>query len=118
MYSIGSDKVNTLTHCRFEAKAIFGIENMIVADFDEFLYCPIVPPTASAQSRYIHTVIQDNINSKYEQLTFPQYVVANKTSSTRDCLIDHVKTGKSIFTCFASFQYPGNDYIIWRLLFD
>eukprot|EP01035_Chromulina_nebulosa_P020170 gene20170-26185_t len=36
----GVDKALTLTQCRFEAKVNFGIETIIVADFDEFLYCP------------------------------------------------------------------------------
>ena len=42
----GHDKVLTLTHCRFEAKAVYNIENVMVIDFDEFLHCPVVNPTA------------------------------------------------------------------------
>ena len=40
----GHDKVNTFTHCRFEAKAIYGLDRVLAVDFDEFLYCPSAPP--------------------------------------------------------------------------
>ena len=46
----GHDKVLTLTHCRFEAKAVYNIENVMVIDFDEFLHCPVVNPTAKVIS--------------------------------------------------------------------
>lgn len=35
-----NDHTLTLTHCRFDVKAKFGIENVIAVDFDEFFYCP------------------------------------------------------------------------------
>ena len=34
----GDDKTSTLTHCRFEARARYGIERVLVVDFDEFLF--------------------------------------------------------------------------------
>ena len=34
------DKDYTYTHCRFEANSLLGITNVLVADFDEFLFCP------------------------------------------------------------------------------
>ena len=51
MYSLfaGHDKTQTFTHCRFEAKAVYGIDNVLVTDFDEFLFCPWAKPTAQAQ---------------------------------------------------------------------
>ena len=49
----GHDKTLTLTQCRFEARALFGIDRVLVADFDEFLYCPVVGPTASEQAKCV-----------------------------------------------------------------
>lgn len=34
------DKRLTLTQCRYSAKQLYGIEEVLVVDFDEFLYCP------------------------------------------------------------------------------
>jgi hypothetical protein len=44
--SQGHDKVLTLTHCRFEAKAMLGVEDVLVTDADEFIYCPQGAPTS------------------------------------------------------------------------
>ena len=32
-----NDKIHTSTLCRFEANALYGISNVLVVDFDEFL---------------------------------------------------------------------------------
>ena len=49
----GHDKVNTFTHCRFEAKAVYGIDRVLAVDFDEFLYCPSAPPNAPALKEHL-----------------------------------------------------------------
>lgn len=46
--SQGHDKVNSLTHCRFEAKALYGIDRVLAVDFDEFIYCQSAPPNPAA----------------------------------------------------------------------
>ena len=41
------DKTLTYTHCRFEAKTIYGLGTMLVVDADEFLNCPFAESTVS-----------------------------------------------------------------------
>lgn len=101
--SQGHDKVQTLTHCRFEAKALYGIENVLIVDFDEFLYCPIVPSTIKAQSDWIHRYFQRMKNEGINQIEFTQRVVGNKTTSPRDCIIKKTIDGQSIFDCFGTY---------------
>jgi hypothetical protein len=101
----GFDKVLTLTQCRFEAKALYGIDNVIVADFDEFLYCPIGGRTASEQAAYLRWFLLSHKMQGVEQLELPQRYVGNRTDSPRDCVIQHAQSGKSIFDCFAAFRF-------------
>lgn len=103
--SQGHDKVQTLTHCRFEAKALYGIETVLVADFDEFLYCPVVGATARAQGGWIHQFLSHMKALGVSQIEFSQRVVFNKTASPRDCVVGQVKKGRSIFDCFSSYLY-------------
>lgn len=84
----GHDKSNTLTHCRFAAKSSYGIEDIIVADFDEFLYCPAGGPTAKGQRNMIHELLDSYRSNGIEQITIPQRILANKTESVRECMID------------------------------
>ena len=106
--SQGHDKVQTLTHCRFEAKALYGIENVLVVDFDEFLYCPVVAATAKAQSGWINQYFMHMKNLGVSQIEFTQRFVGNKTLSPRNCVIDKTKRGESIFDCFGTyFVYNG-----------
>jgi hypothetical protein len=101
----GHDKVLTLTQCRFEAKAIHNIDTVLVVDFDEFLYCPIAHPAPRAQGTFFHNFVQYHHGRGVEQVMLPQRLVSNTTASTRDCLVEKVKAGKSFFQCFAPFEF-------------
>ena len=104
----GDDKVLTLSHCRFEAKATHGIENIIVADFDEFIFCPQADLTAQSQYQQLAAEISIAVKSGIDQLAFPQLVPSNKTLSTRDCVIEKALSNDStIFDCYGSRQFPG-----------
>ena len=103
--SQGHDKVQTLTHCRFEAKALFGIENVLVVDFDEFLYCPVAQPTLRAQASWINQYFLRSKSQGVDQIQFTQRVVGNKTESPRDCVVKNSEEGNSIFDCFGSYLY-------------
>lgn len=81
---------------------------MIVADFDEFLFCPKAEATPKAQELHIKRVVENFTQEGFDQLTFPQVVVANTTTSTRDCVVENTKSNISIFNCFAAFRYIGN----------
>ena len=47
------DKTSTLTHCRFEARARYGIERVLVVDFDEFLFAQGGGTDPEQQRRYM-----------------------------------------------------------------
>ena len=106
--SQGHDKVLTLTHCRFEVKASFGIENVLVVDFDEFLYCPAaeggVDSTIREQTIFLHHFIDDLASRGIQQIVFPQRQTLNLTASPRDCMLQKVKKNRSLFECFASYN--------------
>ena len=132
--SQGHDKVNTFTHCRFEAKAVYGVERVLAVDFDEFIYCPSAPPnpkalrvrpakeqerlkspsaegplTATARDlgRYINTVTATLQEAGLRQIMFQQRVTMNKTASPRDCLVDMSSRSppRSLFNCYGSYRY-------------
>ena len=59
MELIDDDKQYTLTHCRFEAKASHGLEDILIVDFDEFLFCPKAGATAASQMSWFHTLLRN-----------------------------------------------------------
>lgn len=103
--SQGHDKVQTLTHCRFEASSMYGIEDVLVVDFDEFLYCPEADATAEAQGKYLSNYFMDKRNNGLEQIEFAQRVIGNKTDNPRDCVVEKQKRGLSIYDCFGSYRF-------------
>ena len=114
----GHDKVLTLTHCRFEAKALYGIETVLVVDYDEFLYCPVVAATARAQGLWIHRFMGHMKGIGVSQVEFTQRVVANKTESPRDCVVSQAERGKSIFDCFSSYHFYNGAHSVKSLHLD
>jgi hypothetical protein len=107
---LDDDKTATLTHCRFEANALYGSTKVLVADFDEFLYCPKGASTFSGQKFVIHSVMDRYSNDKVNQLIFFQIYPSDKLdggkySTVLDCLTDKVKNGSSIFDCYSSFEF-------------
>lgn len=113
--SQGHDKVHTLTHCRFEAKALYGIDNIIVADFDEFLYCPGGNQSIQTQSSYQRKFISFHRRQGYDQITIPQRFLTNLTESPRDCLIKQAKIQKSIFEWYV-FKYHIFNNVIFLIV--
>jgi hypothetical protein len=87
MEATDNDKVNTLTHCRFEARSLFNTDKVLVVDFDEFLYCKGALShepdgnTAHGQASYIQKVMSERKKEGVQQLLIRQRVVANKTST-------------------------------------
>ena len=64
--SQGHDKVNTFTHCRFEAKAVYGIDRVLTVDFDEFLYCTAAPPNPPALEAH-KAFLESNSNKRNKE---------------------------------------------------
>ncbi len=79
----GNDKINTLTHCRFEAKALFNTDNVLVVDFDEFLYCNGAHDVLSAASQmeYVMNVMRQQKQDGRQQISIPQRVTTTKTGT-------------------------------------
>ena len=111
MTKADQDKLATLTHCRFEAKALYNIENTLIVDMDEFLYCPHTHATYKAQKLAIDRSIKYYTNLGYDQIAFSQNKVINRTDDTFRCLRNVLLKNLSIFNCYSktkqSLQYIG-----------
>jgi hypothetical protein len=99
------DKTLTSTHCRFEAKAMYKIENVMVADFDEFLFCPTVSATFTTQRQNLLSMVSHLSSLKFGQVSFPQRWVLARDDNPRDCMISYAKIGRSVFDCFGPYKY-------------
>jgi hypothetical protein len=120
-----ADKIATLTHARFEASALLGIENVLVADFDEFLYAPHAKATLQAQQHAIKSMLTHLSNKGMDQLTVRQVTPAYRNHTERrdavgdgdgegrkgakggvaDCILAKVDYEKSVFECFGDASF-------------
>lgn len=110
--SQGHDKTLTFTQCRFEAKALYGLDSVLISDFDEFFYCSAADADFQSQRKYLRRYLEYHRHMGREQLMFPQRLVLPKTLATplpknfvRDCLVNNSRNGLSIFECFSAFEY-------------
>lgn len=94
-----------MTHCRFEARAVYGITKVLVVDFDEFLYCPSGNPNALTQRSFIREYVNEKVQRNIHQVTFLQKVIANVTDSPRDCMIEKARHNRSVLECYSSLNY-------------
>jgi hypothetical protein len=107
---LDDDKTATLTHCRFEAGAVDGSYKVLVADYDEFLYCPNGASTFMGQRHFLSKILDRYSSDHVNQLIFFQWYPSDKLeggkyASVLDCLTDKVKSGSSIFDCFAAYEF-------------
>ena len=107
---LDDDKTATLTLCRFEASALHGSDNVLVSDFDEFLYCPSAKATFASQSSYMNLLLTSYRAEQIDELTFFQiWVVPNlnkgKYNTIMNCLVDHVNSKSSIINCYGGFKH-------------
>ena len=79
-----NDKDLTYTQCRFEAQAKYGINRVIVIDFDEFLFCKDVPATPHEQSKFLDQYLNSLLHTGYDQIMFGKTTVAGKASADSD----------------------------------
>jgi hypothetical protein len=103
--SQGFDKSLTLSHCRFNAVINYGIKNVLVADFDEFLFCPAANATGKSQGHFLYELVDHLVGNQKQQITFQQRSIAKKTKSVRQCFIDMASKKQSLFDCLGSYQY-------------
>ena len=105
--STDDDKTSTLTQCRFEANALYGIDIVYVGDFDEFLYCPNAAPTFTAQRHWLNYLTTKAIDQNADQMMATERWLALKSNYTSPskCMSDKINASLSVFECFAPFQY-------------
>ena len=116
MYNTDDDKTSTLTQCRFEANALYGIDNVFVSDFDEFLYCPNAAPTHTAQRHWLEYLTTKAMDQKADHIiATPKWLAlkSNYTSPT-ECMNDKINQRLSVFECFAPFAYDVNSFFIGK----
>jgi hypothetical protein len=115
---LDNDHTYTLSQCRMEAKARFGIETVIVVDFDEFLYCPAGGTEPAKQFDFQRKYFASLRRQGYDQVTFLQRTLANKTSDTPFKCVRKMRNEwkrnpagqASIFDCFAPVRYFLEDF--------
>jgi len=102
-----------MSHCRFEAKAVFGIEQVIVADFDEFLYCPMIKSGASSQRAGLAALFEQFTTAGFDQMSlFTQSTMLNKTVEPWNCVVNKSQAGLSTFECFGSTEFYAFDHSV------
>ena len=97
--------MQTLAHRRFEAKALYYIDTVLVVEYDEFLYCAVVSATASAQGEWINSYLSQMKAISARQVELTQGVVANRTASPRGCVAEKAAGVQSIFDCSSSYLF-------------
>ena len=105
-----SDKTNTLSYCRFEASAVYGIENVMVMDSDEFLLCPEAAPSYAAQQTWLNYHLTKYKSENAEEIVFLPIITALKTEGGKyktaiECMMDKTSNGESMYECFAASEY-------------
>ena len=117
-----NDKELTYSHCRFHAQAKYGVKHIIVADFDEFLYCHHVNADPLVQSSFLAGYLQKMSDKDMDQVLFGRTTVLRRNvhKSIRVCIEAELKknadrlanggTGEvgSLFNCFASMDFIMN----------
>jgi len=100
------DKTLTITHCRFEARAQYRIEDMLVADFDEFLYCHGGEASFESQRNFLYgDFLNRNRLQGFEQIALPQRWTQPRVDNQRDCLVSNAHSGQSVLDCFGAYKY-------------
>lgn len=141
------DKQLTYTHCRFAVKHLYAIENVLVADFDEFLYCPRSKGSFTSQKSFVHDYFKHMNTKGIEQLYVKQRVLVSKTKNMGQCMMQQINSVKefsrtskssplvapailtkdvvtnptleeaSIFHCLAPYHYGVRTYFDKTMLF-
>jgi hypothetical protein len=100
-----SDKTHTLTHARFALRAMHGLEDVLVVDYDEYLYCKGGKASASSQRLHLQTLFRSMRSDGLEQVRIGRQYVKPVTTSPSQCVIGYASSGnRSIFECFSSVK--------------
>ncbi|RYG68276.1 hypothetical protein EON64_05525 [archaeon] len=91
------DKRFSITYCRYVAKALYGIERVLVLDFDEYVYCASAKPTADDQAVYLAKHMDKLKAQGIEQYVMRQRVQVSRTPDMRQCLLSQIELSKRVY---------------------
>lgn len=97
------DKRLTLTQCRQTVKQLYGIEEVLVIDFDEFLYCPQSKSSALLQEQYYDEYMAHMKNKGIDQFVVKQRVVASKQEDMKTCLYSEYQRNEKYMTAVKDY---------------
>jgi hypothetical protein len=107
IFKFDDDHTLSLTHCRVDASARYGWNRMVVADFDEFLYCRAGGSDLKTQRHFVQNYLSLLHSQGYDQVGFMQRIVHNRTrDSPEDCVKRqaHGEANSSVFNCFGPYK--------------
>jgi hypothetical protein len=107
------DKSATYTHARFELAALFGLESVLVIDFDEFLYCanPLMmkgdaPVNVSSYAGQIEALRRMIALHQGSEINLPDFVPKKRVDDPiQSCLMNRTIGGESIFNCLSDLSH-------------
>lgn len=103
------DKAMTLNHCRFEARIVEGISNIIVCDSDEFVYCRGFN-TAQTQRKAIDQMFTTYVSmTHYDELIGYQVHTSTRSSSHEEyveCVLSAARDNRTLFPCYSTIERP------------
>lgn len=107
---LDDDHTYTLTHCRFDVEARHGIQNILVADFDEFLYFPHAGSHGRLQAHYLReSLLHEAKRRSFDQILLWQFLLGSRLpqDDVAECVAREAKgesQAPSIYNCFAFFS--------------
>lgn len=123
------DKYLTHTHCRMELANMYGIEQVLVVDCDEFLYCPHSRANYASQRQGVRALVasvlqpsdltltklhdSDSPDTRWLDLADIGEVrlqrvsplLIDQHSSSQECFSHAIANNMSLFGCFHSKKY-------------
>jgi hypothetical protein len=113
---IEHDKELSLTQCRFEARSLYHIDDVLVSDFDEFVYCPSAasnaftdglsahrsPWSMAAQRTYLENAMEWHKGRGRQQFKGFVYIPLNRSEpfDIRTCLKAAIDSNRTLFSCW------------------
>ena len=103
------DKALTYSHCRFEYQTRRDeyssgrdVKNLLVIDFDEFVFCPSVAYNPGDQLKGLLSIVNSNRHTKADEFVFGRFAVHN-VSDLNSCLKNTFDANQSAFICYNSW---------------
>ena len=106
------NEVMTLTHCRFDARAKYGIQKIIVVDTDEFLFCGFPKSIAEAR-RNIDSMIETYSDAGHTEISFQQRAPCSRNVLGQgfgliECAKAAIIRNAIVLGCYSSSDFFGS----------